>query len=240
MTDYVMRLTSFYSHLPDVICSILGLPTLSQLIFPATLHLEIDNSLLISSSEQLDLSLLPQEFWDEQRLRFSLYGRNGVELYTHIEANLKNTPTPNVLGLRFLSEHIRENVISLAVLKSLFEEIVPIFQVDIGSVYDRKASRRVNPIYQHWRNAPKSKRYLQDSRGKQHLLEIHWINYFGKHILDSLGRERFTELRTYSEKYELHDGIMIILQNSPYDDDNYEHRQRQIQAEAELCFSSPE
>jgi hypothetical protein len=216
----------------------LELPTLSQLIFPAMLHIEVDNSLLLNSSEQFDLSLLPQKFWREHGISLSLYGENGVELYTTIQMNSMDITTPNVLGLRFRSEHLQENIISLETLKSLFEEIVPSFHVDFGLVYERQASRRLNPIYQPQKNVPM--RYFEDSRGKRYVLEFHWINFFGRYILDSLGRERFTGLHTYSEKYELHDGIVVVLQNTPYDDADPEHRQRLRQAEAELQFKSLE
>ncbi len=55
-------------------------------------------------------------------------------------------------------------------------------------------------------------------------------------MLEFLTRNRFSHLKTCSEKFDLHEGIMVVLQQEPYDDENLDHRQRRARAESELEF----
>ncbi|WNZ24526.1 hypothetical protein HJG54_17810 [Leptolyngbya sp. NK1-12] len=228
MIHYVTRLLSFHPHTLEVISSTLRLPTISQLIFPAKLLTGMDSRILLGSAKQFNLSIVPNEFFKETSIQFSLYAENGIELYMGISTeNTLDLITPNVVGLKFTSEHIQAGSISLEILKSLFLETVPNFQVHHGSVYDQQTTRRLQQL---------TRRYLKDSKHRCYPLELHWINYFGGPMLNLLGRGRFSNLHTCSEMYKLHDGIMVILQAEPYDESNPDHRSRQAQAEQEMRF----
>jgi hypothetical protein len=109
----------------------------------------------------------------------------------------------------------------------LFSEIAPIFKPYYASVYDNRSRTRYLPSGQHMIYRDKiSQRYYP--------FQIEWITYFGLEILDTLGVERFRKLETCFKKYQLFQGILIVLQEEAFEESSSLHRERREQAEREL------
>ncbi|WNZ24525.1 hypothetical protein HJG54_17805 [Leptolyngbya sp. NK1-12] len=230
MTKYTVNFLSFSPHEVDIVCSILSCPTLEQILFPAKLPIKPGKSnatLELTCAKQFDLSVVPREFSNESLINIPLYGDSGIEFFSTVYFNKENL-VPHAFGLEFTSEHLQKNQITIESLKNLFTEATPVFQTHYGSAYDQQVSYRLHQS--------RSRKWYKDENYRSYPLRIEWMTYFGPEMLKFLGNERFRKLHTCAEKYELHKGVMVILQEEPYDDNNPEHRQKKNQAEIEMRF----
>jgi len=109
----------------------------------------------------------------------------------------------------------------------LFSEIVPIFKPFYASVYDSRSRTRYLPSGQHMI-------YRDKISQRNYPFQIKWITDFGLEILETLGVERFRKLETCFNKYQLFQGILVILQEEAFEESNSLHRERREQAESEL------
>ncbi|WP_143162024.1 hypothetical protein [Phormidesmis priestleyi] len=237
MVDYVVRILSFCPQKVDIVHSVLACPEVDRLIFPAVLYTGNDSTIPINSADQFNIASVSKELVrmpdaqkveqldDDQTLVIAeLRGENNIEFSSTI--NLVQSPTPNVINLRFSSEHLQSEALTLSNLKKLFSELISVFQADHASIYDRKSIHR-----------SKHPKYLRTANFRSYPIEMEWLTYFGPQMIELLGHERFTNLHTCVEKYDLHGGTMVILQEDPFDEDNPQHQERRIQAERELHLS---
>lgn len=228
MSNYTANLLSFQTHGLDSLNSILSCPTLKQVLFPATLPISPGGSIYLTSPEELDVSMIPKEFFEESLVHIPLTSEHGIEFFMTI--CFGEVVVPNVFGLTFTSEHLQAGMLNLELLKALFSETIPVFKGDYGAVYDKQFARRLHQT--------RSRKFFKDERNRSYPLQIQWMSYFGEEMLFFLRSERFSRLQTYSEKYELNNGMMVILQEEPFDDNNPEHRRKQAQAQAEMQFDT--
>ncbi len=237
MVDYVVRILSFCPQQVDIVKSVLACPEVTRLIFPAVLYTGNDSTIPLDSANQLNIESVYEELFrrsnaptveelddDQTLVVIHLRGKNDIEFSSTI--HLVQTPTPNVINLRFSSKHLQSETLTLSSLKELLSELISVFQADHVSIYDRKSIHR-----------SKHPKYLRTANFRSYPIEMEWITYFGPQMIELLGRERFTNLHTCVEKYDLHGGTMVILQEDPFDEDNPQHQERRIQAERELHLS---
>ncbi len=220
MMTYIARILSFSSHTLDILPSIFTCPTLNKLIFPALLPTEPGGGIRLNSAEEFTESLIPKDFYTKSLVNIPLYSTNGLEFSSTIY--LKKTITPNVINLKFTSKHWEMQTVTLTDLKGLFDEIIPIFKADYASVYTEQSSYTA------------SSKYIRTPEFRSYPLEIDWLTYLGPEMISLLGRERLSNLKTYAQKYDSHEGTIIILQEDPLCRDNPDHQTRQSQAQSEL------
>ncbi len=220
MKTYIVKILSFSSHLLNIVPSVLACPTLSKLIFPAVLPTEPGSGIRLDSAENFTESIIPKDFYTESLVNIPLISINGLEFSSTIY--LKKTITPNVINLKFTSQHWEMKTITLTDLKCLFDEIIPAFKADYGSVYAEKSSSTA------------SAKYIRTPEFRSYPLEIDWLTYMGSEMVSLLGRERLSALKTYAEKYDCYEGTIILLQEEPLCQGNPDHQTRQSQAQAEL------
>jgi hypothetical protein len=222
MITYAIKILSNTHHKElkeEILRSVLSCPTMSVLLFPATLVRKKDR-VTIQGVNQFRLSLIPNEMKRDQFITVNLAGQSGLQFSARIHCI--DTIFADSLQIRFSQSILRDNTISFPMLKSLLEEIIPVFRASHASLFDVGILKRENrPI-----NFPKT-RYPYG---------IDWITYFGPDMIEYLGRERFDQLKSVHDKYELNRGIMVILQEEPYVESNAQHRARQEKAEAEIGF----
>ena len=234
MIKYAISIASFQpKRLADVGLALRS-PTFSNLIFPAELPIAPNKMTKVLASSDFDVSLIPKEFIDQQKTlaHIPLYSKNGIEFDSTIYLDA-NPVIPNVLGVRFTSEHLESGIISLKTILRLLEETIPIFESDQASVYDTYLVRIPNQMGGY---GFEKRKFLRTDDGLSYPLDIEWITYFGPRMLDILGRERFGHLRSCSEKLDIDNGILVILQKEPFDKRNPEHVRRKQKAEKELGF----
>ncbi|KAM3096001.1 hypothetical protein ACKFKG_12110 [Phormidesmis sp. 146-35] len=237
MVDYIVRILSFCPQQVDVVKSVLACPEVNRLVFPAVLYTGNDSTIPLDSADQLNIESVYEELFrrsnaptveklddDQTLVVIRLCGKNDIEFSSTI--HLVQTPTPNVINLKFSSKHLQSETLTLSSLKELLSELISVFQADHASIYDRKSIHR-----------SKHPKYLRTADFRSYPIEMEWITYFGSQMIELLGRERFTNLHTCVEKYDLHGGTMAILQEDPFDEDNPQHQERRIQAERELHLS---
>jgi hypothetical protein len=222
MITYAIKILSNENHIgheEEIFRSVLLCPTMGESLFPATVVRKNDQ-VTIQDANHFKLSIIPDEMKQDQFITVNLAGQSGLQFSARIHC--KETIFSDNLQLRFSQNILRDNSISFSVLKSLLEEIIPVFQVNHASLFDMGILKRENrPI-----NFPKT-RYPYG---------INWITYFGPEMIEYLGRERFARLQSIHDKYEINQGIMVILQEEPFMEGNAKHRARQEKAEAELGF----
>ena len=225
MNDYAISIMSFSPKQPTIVKPVLACPTVSKLIFPALMYTNPDGGIDFNNASEFDLNLVPKEYYAEGLVRIPIYGKNGIQFSSTIYEG--EAVIPNVVVMKFNSQHLEEGIVTQDNLQALLTEIIPMFDADHASIYPRrkKGSKRVPPKYYR---APDYKYYP---------LDMHWINYFGPEMINILGRWRFNALKSSAKKYDFHEGIMVILQEEPLDKDNAEHQKRIAKAEAEMGFA---
>ncbi|MGI0013998.1 MAG: hypothetical protein ACREBU_11235 [Nitrososphaera sp.] len=224
MTTYAASLGSFQHHAPDVVESILSCPTVSKILFPAILPTSADSGIRLTSPNDFKISLVVKELYAEGLVRIPLSGERGVKFASTIYL-FQDLVTPNTVSFVLTDDHFRKGFVQLDDLRMLFAEIVPIFRVEHGSVYDQETAHR-----------PGKPKYFLGPNQKSYPLDLDWITYFGPELVEFLGQGRFVALHSCVSKYELYGGIMIVLQNEPFQEDNPVHRERQARAEIELSL----
>lgn len=225
MNDYAITIMSFSPKQPTIVKSVLACPTVSKLVFPAFMYTHIDGGIDFNSASEFELNLVPKEYYAEGLVNIPIDGKNGIKFSSTIYEG--ETVVPNVVIMKFNSQHLEEGIVNQDNLQALLTEIIPIFDTDHASIYPRrkKGSKRVPP------------KYYRTPDYKSYPLDVAWINYYGPEMMKLLGRWRFNRLKSCAYKYDVGEGIMMILQEEPLDKDNEEHQKRIAKAEAEMGFA---
>jgi len=211
---------------PEVIPSLLSCPSLQEVLLPARLPVAPRKEVLIEKTARFDLSLIPKAFQRYSTIYLPLDGDNGTTL--EFTLSLKKEDVINfghAFLFFFMREHIEQGILSIAVLKQIIAEVSALLNPS-GIKVSHFYPRNIQP-YQSSRR-PKVYHGVK--------LELEWFSYYSPADLSIIGRERFDNLRTCYEKYDFMGGIMIILQEEPFDERNPKHIARRLQAEKELGF----
>ena len=228
MPNYYLRFLSFETHSLEVASSVLCLPQLEQLLFPLTLYVDEEKKIVFNSANEFNLLELSKQYDDDLTFRIYLHSSSEIELSVSIHKAAGNELIfPHALGLSFSDLNFRSEEVDIQLIKTLFNEIIPVFKPFSGVLYEKSTSLRLmdNGFYDGFSMQVDNHTYT---------FEIAWVSYCGPEQLEFAGRKRFDNLQNCAEVYDLHDGLMIVLQEEPYDDDNPEHRQRLEQLIGEL------
>ena len=221
MIEYSLSFSSFKAHSTETIYRILRLPVMSKILFPAYYYTDIGDTLIFENADQIKLEDLSNEIEDELSFILILEGPDGLIFKISIhKLSGRELVFPHMLSVRFSDLHFQVNdEFNLDILKTLFEDFVPIFNPHAGGLHQKNISNtlRKNNI-QHI--------FSTMIHGKPYQFELCWISYCGSELLDFAGQERFGTLESCLESYHLGDGMMLILQEEPYVDSNPKHRQR--------------
>ena len=220
MSIYCLRFLSFESHSLNVILTILNLPEIRKLIFPAHFHIDEHHSIELSSIEKNDFSELSEYCKNDAGWRINLLSNTNIKLSISInDADDNSSSVPNALVLIFRENNFQEGEVDLTIVKSLFATIIPLFMPYSGTLYEENTSLRLTDDGFY-------KGFCVEVDEHFYSFEAAWVSYCGPEQLKFSGRKRFQNLRNCLETYDLHDGLMIVLQEDPYDDSNFIHRQR--------------
>jgi hypothetical protein len=236
MTRYTIHFSSFYTHSPEILDELLRLPLVSKFVFPACIYVgdletylsegrvDEEDILRIDSSDQFRWSMLPNI--EDNYIIMSLTSDNGLGTCSTIR--LKESDNDSVFYLQFDTAWLIQNKINVSVIKSLFEEVIPVFKAYSAVVYEKDSNRRLVDGMQkvNW--------YTVNNRF--YSIRLGWITFFGPLLLELIGHNRLEALTNCTEKYELHDGVVFVLQEDPYEDNNIEHRRKLNQALDALAF----
>lgn len=155
----------------------------------------------------------------------SLLNESGT--YCSIRTTCETSLMNSAIVIKFEDNQKLLQSLNTEFFEFLFSEIVPIFKPYYASVYDNMARTRFLPSGQHMI-------YRDKISQRNYPFQINWITYFGLEILETLGVERFRKLETCCKKYQLFQGVLIVLQEEAFEESNSLHRERREQAEREL------
>ena len=151
----------------------------------------------------------------------------GIDISTYISH--EKVDGHHGLVIKFFETFFASSKFSSKLLESLCLEIIPIFKPYYASAFDASRPTRVTP-------SEESMYYENKASQRSYPLEVRWVTYFGLEMLEFLKVERFQNLKTYFKKYQLDQGVLLILQEEVFQHTNEAHLQRQEQAEQELGF----
>jgi len=223
--DYALSIGSKNSGLTiRVIPEILSCPSLEQVIFPAKLELSAHKEVWFASPQEFKVEMIPKAFRKRNATYVWLDTENGLTLHIEFRKQIDLWSGHSFI-LEFNQTHVKQGTLSVAKLKGIISEVSSTFRsidsIDVTSPrkYIGDGPSNVRPKVYH-----------------DVVLELDWFTYYSPADLSIIGRERFDNLRTCYEKYDFMGGIMIILQEEPFDERNPEHIARRLQAEKELGF----
>ena len=134
------------------------------------------------------------------------------------------TPTlmPASFVINFGGDTIARNGWRLEDLLSLFRAVVVAFRPDVAEIYDE--AHRDRSTYDE---------RMFDIDMKRVPLGLFWINYYGPEWARNVGRERLERLRPTVASLEWQDngGVLVAIQDVPYDESNAVHRDHQLELE---------
>lgn len=215
---YAMRLISEKPKQAEIIKTILATPELQRLLFPAEMTIGFNKTIRLDSAEDFNISLVPQSDDPELGTTVSLECENG--LYFSIMVNFQKHIVGSI-NLLFSLEHLEQGILNYESLKSIIFELIPIFQVSNGTIYNKSNKERI-------------RYYSFPSTYDSYPLQIGWISYFNSYLVESIGRKKFEQLESSAEKIEFSGGFLIssVLEPFYYEDD--QHREREAQIIADL------
>lgn len=234
MIDYSISILSFSPQEPGFIVKAINCAKMQDMIFPAKLYNAPGKSIFLAKSADFKIPMVPEELKtpDGSHIHVELFGEKGITFSgdTYLSGGL-----PSAISMDFNSNHFDMGIVSITDLKSLIRELVDALQPDYISIYDKHLVKI--PLKSGGYRFEPNKFHQIDRKGFYYPLDIEWFTYFGPKMLDILGRERFSWLSTCAEKSEVDGGIMIMLQEEPFEMTNSDHRTRRGQAERELKLS---
>lgn len=236
MRKYVLRASCHHAHSQTVIETVLALPEMQRLIFPAAHYptSNYDDRILIinlhnfETRHEYNLDNFLDKATTEQRTFFRLSSQDQVQLEVSIW--YQELIIPNIVLIQFSEAHLYGDnppKITAATIKTLIHQLAPVFQPTEILVYD-------STIYYTPDVPDKKYRIIQLPNQRKFDAQIGWMTFWAEPVVNFLGRERFERLSSCAEKIEMHGGFLLVLQHEPFRRDNAEHREREAQVLREL------
>ena len=166
-------------------------------------------------------SLVPQGYYITPGIaRVPLECANGVALAFTESDNPMNMPAN--LVMEFSNRTIASNGWSLPQLMEVFRAVIKSFVPDYAVLYDE--AHRDRPTYRE---------RIFDFDRRRVPLGLFWINYYGPEWVKNVGVERLERLRSAVAEFEWleNGGVLIAIQEAPYDESVASHRENQERLE---------
>lgn len=227
--SYVVRFSSEKSvYNLEKVRQILELPLINQLVFPAEVWINENVMHHYQSPSEFDTMKHLEIYYKEHPdLAENVFWRFAFaqDEFTRMAITLNKVidVTPSVVWIKITEDEIATGKFQLEMFKQLVMQMIPVFPAEQVSLYHSEMAR-----YQ--RSLPIG----STSSGVDLDLELGWASFFGESLIDALGYERFDNLKTCFHKERLLNGVLVILQEEPFDAHNEEHRKREQQALEEL------
>lgn len=196
LSVYIARMLSFDADKLDVIERMLEDSQMQRLVFPAKVYTNGDNSLIVNTVEQIVDVFHTKQAEKKPIVVLTLYSENGLEL--SFTFYFTGAMLPTVVVLKFTSEHILNNTVSLKTFNTLIEHGIEKFSLDHVTVYDDATI----PY-------PQGLQYFKGPKGRRYPIQLGWLNYFGSELVDFIGRDKFEGVQGYKKR--LHDSGGITL-----------------------------
>ena len=224
VAKYTMNFSTFKYHSPEIVSLILQLPSVSQIIFPNKVYTSETSHITFNSESDFKFSKISEFYTTDLSVQPVFYTDRGINLTFNIgTSSVDDNPSLNVVCFN-INDFAFSEFMNLHVLKSIFEEIIPLLKAHSGMLYYKP------------RNIASGMHCGFTEEGKYYQSQVSWINYYGPEFLEFASQERFLNLCSCFENYEFHGGRIVILQSEPYDDRNLVHRQRLENLTKELNF----
>lgn len=234
MKRYALVLWSFETYTVKIFESIFNNTVLGRLIFPAKFYFNKGKEIIrLETPSDFSTDLISEENFSKEsgRTSLSLYPENGIAFHSSIYSLVSKYP--NVISLHFTSEHIKNSICTLSDIIKLLEEGTGSFKIGQAYLEDTEGIKIPEPDGGYSFLKPPT--YKRPSGG-EYLYMLDWLTYFGEDYLHIIGDERFENLKTYYLKQEIDNGILVVLQEKPFDNSNPNHLSRKEKAEIELGF----
>ncbi len=201
-----------------------ALEDLGQGFFPATLWTTKDKKVVLKNAGQYDRSLIPAGYYMSPGLAtLPLDAANGASFV------FTETDDPQILPaslvLKFTDTTLAANGWRLETLVRLFKAVIASFDPDYAHLYDEAHGTR-----------PSYTERMFDFDGRRVPAGLFWINYYGPEWARNLGADRLERLRPSVPSLDRLDngGVLISIQDAPYDESNTAHREHQLELERQL------
>jgi len=223
---YTINFLSYHPHPEESIYRVLELKSLKKIVFPASCPAPAPmNFVEVNSAQQVAEKDCLSYHSPTSTTNISLLNESGT--YCSIRTTCETSLMNSAIVIKFEDNQKLLQSLNTEFFEFLFSEIVPIFKPYYASVYDNRSRTRYLPSGQHMI-------YRDKLSQRDYPFQINWITYFGLEILETLGVERFRKLETCCKKYQLFQGVLIVLQEEAFEESNSLHRERREQAEREL------
>jgi len=195
-----------------------SLHALNAGFFPASMWLSKEHKCTFHTPAEYKRSLVPDGYhMTASAARIPFECCNGVALTFTESDNPRNMPAN--LVMEFSDHTITTNAWSLYRLLEIFKAVIASFAPDYATLYDE--AHRARPTYDErmfdydMRRAPSG---------------LYWLNYFSRDWVADIGEEKLRELSKHVARAEWFSdgGVLIALQEEPYDEGNPTHRDRQL------------
>jgi hypothetical protein len=201
--------------------TLIALHALSVGFFPASMGLSKERKATFHTPAEYKRSLVPEDYYISPGIaRVPFECSNGIALAFTESSNPRNIPANLVMELS--DRTVAENGWTLQALLEIFRAVVKSFGPDYALLYDE--AHRDRPSYDE---------RMFDFDMRRVPLGLFWINYYGPEWANGVGRDRIERLRNSVASLEWLDngGVLIAIQDSPYDEGNATHRQHQLELE---------
>ena len=201
-----------------------ALDRLEMGFFPLTLVTSESAEVSLSRPADYQREMLPEGYFiDAATATIPLTAKNGVSL-TFTESSTPRLIPASVV-LQFSSATLVQNEWKLDRLMQLFEGVIRAFEPEYAYGFDNAHAQR-----REYRT-----RMFQFDRLAVPI-GLFWLNYYGSRWMDNLGRDRLERVCQEAAfcKWLASDGVLLAIQEVPYEEADATHKQRQERMEARL------
>ena len=233
MKHYTFAIWSYKAYTKKTFDNIFKNSIFEKLIFPAKLYKNPKDFCQLNIPSEFSPNLIPQEFTSEETARTTLFLHPENEMSFSASFHPSIHIVPNTIILKFTSEHIQNSTCSIDDFINLLQEGIPEFEIGQASLYDSELIKIPELDGSGGHRFYKTPHFKRPTGGN-YRLSLEWLTYFGEDYLNLIGRKRFKNLKSCYLKHEISNGILVVLQQQPFDIKNPEHIALQKKAEAEI------
>jgi len=233
MSYITITMIAYQDHNLEIVKKVLSGSIAQEMLFPLEFRRTKSRRepYTLANAAEFDLSLLLEELdygdpYLSEYPSFTLNNRDrglSLKFGFNLEPTQSTTQKSQVLMLSLADREIVDGSIGLATVRPLVEEFISTFMVKYAYASDAQAIKTLGRA-----------KHFKLPQGFTCNVRLGWISFFGKEYVNYIGRDRFNRLETCFEKLDVNDGILIVLQEEPFQYANEKHRVREAQAIAEL------
>ena len=208
---YILSIASYHGQETSIVEELIRINPIKDLLFPARVAVSPSEYVTFHQVSDYSFSAIPDEFHPENGFMVPFESNDGVKF--RVTGFFTPQFIPSSVVFHFSLEHIVRGEIDVDIMAKIISDIIPIQRSDSAFMYDVDSGRR-----------REAQNYIIGPMDRKYALRFEWMTYYSDKVVEFLGRHRFEEISALTQVRKLNDGLLVILQDEPFNQTIKSHR----------------